>query len=292
MATAAEVAQEVKRQGGSDQQAWVAAALVSGIESNGQPTDKNPTSTACGLFQFLTTTWISNGGGKYAPNACAATWQQQVSVYLNASQGNNFYPWSPDLGGAYNGVPIYGPKSGSAVGNKISTLASQGTLGFLGNVPTSFMGGTGAAGAATATTGLGSLIPGGGSSSPSSGQCTPVISGLSVTILNSCQAQELLGGLLMAVGGIFLIIGFGIVLADVGLRKSAPAIVAGVIGRRSGVRSATKAAAAPEEDGATANARKEYNRQQRGDYNRTVKGTAKEDRARRPIGKTQPDRGF
>lgn len=134
-----EVAAEVISQGGSPQQAWVAAALVDGIESNGTLDDKNPSSTACGLFQFLTTTWASNGGTQYAPTACQASLSQQVSVYLTASSGNNFYPWSPDLGGSYNGKPISAPLPGSPVANKIADLASGGTLSkLLGNVPTSW----------------------------------------------------------------------------------------------------------------------------------------------------------
>jgi len=58
-------------------------------------------------------------------------------VFLTASQGNNFYPWSPDLGGSYNGVAIYGPKSGSKVANKISELSASGQMASagLGNVP-------------------------------------------------------------------------------------------------------------------------------------------------------------
>jgi hypothetical protein len=287
MATASQVATEVKRQGGSDQQAWVAAALVSGIESNGQPTDKNPTSTACGLFQFLTTTWISNGGGKYAPTACGASWQQQVSVFLNASQGNNFYPWAPDLGGSYNGVPIYGPKGGSKVGNKISELAGSATQGSFFNtqVPTAWVQATDT-GAANATTGLGSLIPGGGGSGVAGDGACQQTGGLGIlgqTIVNPCQEQQILGALLMGVGALVLVVGFGIVLADVGLRKSAPAIVAGVIGRSSGKRSQAK------EDGATKAARRTYDSQQRAGYNKEMNsGLTK----RQPIGKTQPDRGF
>jgi len=245
--SALQVATEVKNQGGSDEQAWAAAALVSGIESNGSSTAKNPKSTACGLFQFLTTTWASNGGTKYASTACGATWQQQVSVFLTASQGNNFYPWAPDFGGSYNGKPIYGPASGSPVANVIPTLTSTnpGLVKLLGNVPTTWIGNTGGAGAANPTTGLGSLVPGGGSSSAGSSDCTPVLSGLSVTILNSCQADELLGGTLMAVGAVVLVVGLAVILADVGLRKSAPAIVGAVIGDKVGKRSATKAATTP-----------------------------------------------
>lgn len=133
--TASDVASEVIGQGGSLQQAWVAAALASGIESNGTLNDKNPSSTACGLFQFLTTTWASNGGTQYAPTACQASLSQQVAVFLTASSGNNFYPWSPDLGGSYNGKPISAPGAGSPVANKIADLAAGGTLSWLGNVP-------------------------------------------------------------------------------------------------------------------------------------------------------------
>lgn len=302
MATAAQVAQEVKRQGGSDQQAWVAAALVSGIESNGQPTDKNPTSTACGLFQFLTTTWISNGGGKYAPNACAASWQQQVSVYLTASQGNNFYPWAPDLGGAYNGKPIYGPTPGSKVANKISQLASSGQLSFLGNVPANWADAGGATGLSSPTqgqlpfSGSDPANPSGGSGSPS-GSCDPTIYLVNASpfhFINQCQAQQILGALYIGIGALALILGFGIVLADIGLRKSVPAVVGAVIGDRAGKASATKraAAATPPDDEDTAairNARRTYDRQQRTEYNRQMNSGLHK---RKPIGKTQPDRDF
>lgn len=138
----AAVATEILRQGGSAAQAWVGAALVDGIESSGDPQAKNPSSTACGLFQFLTTTWQSNGGGAFAPTACQATWQQQVTIFLKASAGSNFYPWAPDLGGSYNGnahqPAATAPQPGSPVANKIASLASGGTLKFLGNVPTNW----------------------------------------------------------------------------------------------------------------------------------------------------------
>jgi hypothetical protein len=242
--SAAQVAHEILNQGGSDQQAWVGAALVSGIESSGSSTAKNPNSTACGLFQFLTTTWLSNGGGKYGATACDATWQQQVTVFLHASQGNNFYPWARDLGGSYNGTAIYAPKQGSKVANKISDLAASGTLNFLGNVPSSWAD----AGQAAGTTGITSLLPGGGSSGftvtgnpatgqtvtangSGSGQCTPVIGeggilGIgSATLLNSCQAAEIVGALLMGVGAGMLIVGITLVVAD----KAAPAVIGALI---------------------------------------------------------------
>jgi hypothetical protein len=122
--SATQVYQAVKAQGGSTEQALVAAALVSGIESNGQLNDKNPTSTASGLFQFLDTTWASNGGTAYAPTAGQANLEQQVAVFLKASSGNNFYPWAPDLGGSYNGAPITTPATGSKVANIIAQDAS------------------------------------------------------------------------------------------------------------------------------------------------------------------------
>lgn len=133
-----DVASEVIAQGGSLEQAWVAAALVTGTESNGTLNDKNPTSTACGLFQFLDTTWASNGGTAYSKTACGATLSQQVSVFLTASSGNNFYPWKPDLvsGGTYDGVPVGAPGVGSAVANDIASLAAGGSLKWLGDVPT------------------------------------------------------------------------------------------------------------------------------------------------------------
>jgi hypothetical protein len=165
------VAQQVLNQGGSKAQAWVAAALVDGIESSGDPTAANPSSTACGLFQFLTTTWLSNGGGTYAPTACQANWEQQIQVFLNASAGNNFYPWAPDLGGSYNGnakqPAATAPQPGSQVASRIAQLSAGGTMSFLGAVPTNW------ADAGAATPG-GQPPAGGGAADPSStGNCQP-----------------------------------------------------------------------------------------------------------------------
>lgn len=93
--TPQQVAQEVLNQGGSGLQAQVAAALVSGIESDGDPTElSGGVGPAAGLFQFEPGTWQGNGGQGVAQNA---SWQQQVSVFLRASAGNNFHDWGPDL---------------------------------------------------------------------------------------------------------------------------------------------------------------------------------------------------
>lgn len=138
--TPSEVAQQILSQGGSKEQAWVGAALASGIESGGQLNDSNPDSTACGLFQFLDTTWASNGGGAYSSSACSATFAEQVQVFLNASAGNNFYPWQPDVTYPvvnYNGQSApQGIEAGSAVMNHIASLAANTDIGsILGNVP-------------------------------------------------------------------------------------------------------------------------------------------------------------
>jgi hypothetical protein len=259
----AQVATEVLNQGGSDQQAWVAAALVTGIESNGDPTDKNQTSTACGLFQFLDTTWASDGGSKYGPSACDATWQQQVTVFLNASQGNNFYPWAPDLGGSYNGVAIYAPQSGSKVAAAIASLNKSNALAFLGPIPSSWTSDISSTKGATLTSDTSSGNSGSGSAQAISGEtnaacndpdsdtftlnrsggcCNNVYlyNASPVHFINECQAQAVVGALLTGIGAIFVLVGLGLVLSDVGLRKAAPAIVGAVIGDEVGKRSASK----------------------------------------------------
>ena len=99
--TPAQVAAEVARQGGSTMQQQVAAALVTGIESDGTLNDQNPTSTASGLFQFLDTTWQGSAPAGSPGHAGNATFQQQVAAFIKNSAGDNFRAWSPDLGGDY-----------------------------------------------------------------------------------------------------------------------------------------------------------------------------------------------
>jgi hypothetical protein len=126
--TPQQVAQAIATAGGSALQQQVGAALTGGIESGGQLNDKNPKSTASGLFQFLTTTWASNGGTAFAPTAGQATLQQQAQVFLNASRGDNFSPWAPDVGGSYNGKGWKGaPDPNSKVGKWLA--ANGSTLG-------------------------------------------------------------------------------------------------------------------------------------------------------------------
>jgi hypothetical protein len=135
-ASAQQVYDEVLADGGSATQANVAAALVSGIESDGDPTElaggKGP---AQGLFQFEPGTWssavASAGGAKSGlPGTVgAATWQQQVQAFVAYTKGNNFGAWGPDLvanSGDPNSSsnPAYGyagaPQPGSKVGNFIT----------------------------------------------------------------------------------------------------------------------------------------------------------------------------
>lgn len=134
-ATAQQVYAEVLAQGGSVLQGQVAAALVSGIESDGDPKElAGGIGPAQGLFQFEPGTWKgSAGGGKGGLPATvgAATWQQQVTGFLNATRGDHFGAWGPDLvanSGNPNSSsnPAYGyagaPQKGSRVANMIAKL--------------------------------------------------------------------------------------------------------------------------------------------------------------------------
>ena len=135
--TPAQVAAQIAADGGSVNQQMVGAALVSGIESSGDPTVlSGGVGPAAGLFQFEPATWISNGGGAYANVAQDATWQDQVAVFVNATKGDNFGAWGPDLGGAYgySGLPL----PGSPVANKIAELGN--TLTVTGPNPTGTVG--------------------------------------------------------------------------------------------------------------------------------------------------------
>ena len=132
---------EVLGQGGSVTQAQVAAALVDGIESDGDPLElaggKGP---AQGLFQFEPSTWTGGaGGGKNGlpSTVAAATWQQQVTGFINDTGGpggTNFQAWGPDIvtnPGNPNDPnnPAYRytgpPQPGSKVANKIAELSTS-----------------------------------------------------------------------------------------------------------------------------------------------------------------------
>lgn len=63
-------------------------------ESGGNPTAQNPSSTASGLFQFLDTSWIAYGGGKYASRAKYATPAQQYEIANRAYAQSGLTPWT------------------------------------------------------------------------------------------------------------------------------------------------------------------------------------------------------
>lgn len=104
-----QVYQQVLADGGTQLQGQVAAALVSGIESDGDPTElAGGRGPAAGLFQYEPGTWLGQGGGQYASVAQDASWQDQVKVFVHGTAGNNFGAWGPDL------APIRGdPNSAS-----------------------------------------------------------------------------------------------------------------------------------------------------------------------------------
>lgn len=63
-------------------------------ESGGNPTAKNVSSTASGLFQFINGTWAAYGGTDYAPTAREATIAEQYIVANRAYAAEGFQPWS------------------------------------------------------------------------------------------------------------------------------------------------------------------------------------------------------
>lgn len=63
-------------------------------ESSGDPRAQNPSSSASGLFQFLTGTWRAYGGLEFAPTAAQATIEQQYTVANRAFAAESYRPWN------------------------------------------------------------------------------------------------------------------------------------------------------------------------------------------------------
>lgn len=64
-------------------------------ESGGNPTVANRVGTASGLYQFLDSSWMNYGGGKYSSRAKFATVAQQTEIALNAFNRSGTSPWDP-----------------------------------------------------------------------------------------------------------------------------------------------------------------------------------------------------
>lgn len=62
-------------------------------ESGGNPKAQNRTSSASGLFQFITATWLSNGGGRFAKRAKFASPQQQAVIAAKVFREQGLRPW-------------------------------------------------------------------------------------------------------------------------------------------------------------------------------------------------------
>lgn len=153
----AAVAKQVIADGGTAEQAFIAAALVSGVETSaGDPINilSGGVGPAAGLFQFEPGTWIGAGGGAYSATAGGASWAQQIQVFVNATKGNNFHDWGPDLTGTGNpnstSNPAYsysgGPQAGSPVGNLLADVnwVTPVAAAIGSNVPLNWISGNGA----------------------------------------------------------------------------------------------------------------------------------------------------
>lgn len=67
---------------------------IAACESSGNPTAQNATSTASGLYQFLDSSWLAYGGGKYASRAMYATPAQQTEIAKHALAVSGTSPWN------------------------------------------------------------------------------------------------------------------------------------------------------------------------------------------------------
>lgn len=66
---------------------------IAACESSGNWQASNPSGKYTGGLQFDRTTWLSNGGGKYAPYAGAATKAQQIEIANVVRSRRGLSPW-------------------------------------------------------------------------------------------------------------------------------------------------------------------------------------------------------
>jgi len=66
---------------------------IAQCESSGNWSASNPSGKYTGGLQFDRATWLSNGGGKYAPYAGAATKEQQIEIANVVRSRRGLSPW-------------------------------------------------------------------------------------------------------------------------------------------------------------------------------------------------------
>jgi hypothetical protein len=89
---------------------------ITHCESGGNPTAHNATSSASGLYQFLTSTWLRYGGAEFAPTAAQATPAQQTIVANRAYAANGLNDWVYSRG-------CWGDQLGSILGGHTTVPA-------------------------------------------------------------------------------------------------------------------------------------------------------------------------
>ena len=112
---------------------------------------QNPSSTASGLFQFLDSSWIAYGGGKYTSRAKDATPAQQYEIANRAYAQSGLTPWSASRE-CWNGTISTNTAPKHAAPDKPTTALPASTTAPKHAKPDSFTSSAMAAGGTTTTT--------------------------------------------------------------------------------------------------------------------------------------------
>jgi len=83
---------------------------VIACEAGGRPTAQNAHSTASGLFQFLDSSWLTYGGGKYASRAMYASVAEQYAIANVAYARSGLSPWNASRSCWANKAYVASPK--------------------------------------------------------------------------------------------------------------------------------------------------------------------------------------